>query len=58
MMTGRRTKNSWHRRQARAPSGITLIEMLVAILVGGAILAAAATLVSKVIAANSLAGML
>lgn len=36
-------------------SGMTLIEMLVAILVGGAILASTATLVSKVIAANSAA---
>jgi len=38
-----------------ARSGMTLIEMLVAIAVGGAILASTATLVSKVVAANSAA---
>ena len=42
-------------RAIRAQSGMTLIEMLVAIVVGGAILASTATLVSKVVAANSAA---
>ncbi len=50
-----RSNYNWHSRRARARTGITLIEMLVAILVGGAILASAATLVSKVITANSAA---
>ena len=55
MTAARRSNYNWHSRPARARSGITLIEMLVAILVGGAILASAATLVSKVITANSAA---
>lgn len=41
--------------RSKTRSGMTLIELLVAILVGGAILASTATLVSKVIAANSAA---
>jgi prepilin-type N-terminal cleavage/methylation domain-containing protein len=40
---------------ARIRSGLTLIELLVGILVGGAVLASAATLMSRTLAANSTA---
>jgi prepilin-type N-terminal cleavage/methylation domain-containing protein len=55
MIAALRSVASWHPRRSRTPSGMTLIEMLVAILVGGAILASTATLVSNVIAANAAA---